>query len=230
MPDEKMPDWNTLVRERLNLNDLSPQQQDETVAELASHLEELCAEGRARALRDSEAAKRALAEVSDWCELAQHIREVHIQEETMNERTRTLWLPGLVTLSSVAGLLLVLQRLGVQPRLLWGWGPVPVVLYLPWLFTLPLFGAAGAYVSRRGGGHGLSCLGASLFPSVTMLCALFLLLPVAFVVDAPLTPLHLVAFAMHILNWVILPGFALLAGAGPFLGSYKFRDSGVSHA
>jgi hypothetical protein len=92
-----------------------------------------------------------------------------------------------------------------------------VVLYLPWLFALPLFGAAGAYSSRRVGGHNLACLGAALFPSVIMLCLFSLILPVALIVDQPFTSLRLVAYAVSILNWVVLPGLALLLGAMPFL-------------
>jgi hypothetical protein len=50
-----------------------------------------------------------------------------------------------------------------------------------------------------------------------MLCLFSLILPVALIVDQPFTSLRLAAYAVSILNWVVLPGLALLLGAMPFL-------------
>lgn len=61
-----MPEWNALVRERLHLAGLSPQQQQETIAELEAHLDDLYAECCTQGLSESEAVTRAVHEVVDW--------------------------------------------------------------------------------------------------------------------------------------------------------------------
>ena len=57
------------MRERLNLAELSPAQQDEITAELASHLDELCEKYRTQGLSESEARRflgmMAFANVED---------------------------------------------------------------------------------------------------------------------------------------------------------------------
>ena len=45
-----MRDWNALVRKLLSLAALSPEQRDETIAELASHLDDLCEDYRTHGL------------------------------------------------------------------------------------------------------------------------------------------------------------------------------------
>jgi hypothetical protein len=112
-----MGDWSKLVRERLNLADLPLAQQDETIAELASHLDDLYAH-RERGLDESEATQRAIQEVPDWRSLARHIQRAK-QEESMNHRTKQLWLPGLINLTIAlcvvdARLLLLDVHMGVQ--------------------------------------------------------------------------------------------------------------------
>ena len=66
----------------------------------------------------------------------------------MNNRTRSLWLPAMANLIVAPGLLMILQKLAVQPRVLWI-GDMAMVLYLPWLVTLPIFGAFGAFLAKR---------------------------------------------------------------------------------
>lgn len=135
-----MRDWNALVREHLKLADLSPGQQDETIAELASHLGDLCEEYRAQGLNESEAVRRALEEVTDWRHLAGTIqrakrKEGSMTDRTMNDRTKHLWLPGLVSFSAAMILLAILIQISLQPRYL-GRSPLYMV-FLPWLALLP---------------------------------------------------------------------------------------------
>ena len=69
----------------------------------------------------------------------------------MTNRTRTLWLPAAANLLAAMLLLMMMQKLGVEPRLLWVnviAGKFALVFYFPWLIALPFFGAAGAYLSR----------------------------------------------------------------------------------
>ncbi len=99
-----MPDWNALLRERLDLSRLAPRQQDEVIAELAAHLEDLYAEYRSQGLSESAAIEHAQSELSST--LARNIQRAKHEEKTMNTRTKQLWLPGLVNLS-VAMLILM---------------------------------------------------------------------------------------------------------------------------
>jgi len=132
----------------------------------------------------------------------------------MNYRTKALWLPGLAALTTASVFLMVLQLSSLQPRIWWKDGGG--VLYIPWLILLPLCGAAGAYLSRRGGGRRWTCLLAGLFPAFVMLAALCVLLFVGLFVDRnPFITGHLVYFLLVVLNWTVLPAVPLLLGAVP---------------
>lgn len=212
-----MVDWIALVEKQLGRLNVTRAQREEIAAELAGHLEDLEEEGRAAGLSESEAMCRALNEAGDWCRLAREIRHTKHQEEQMNQRTRALWLPGAVSLAATMGWLMILTRTDFEPRLLWLDGRA-LVLYLPWLAVLPLFGAAGAYLSRRGRGEPVARLAAGLFPAVAMLGLLCSILPAALILDrAVRAHFMLVGFAVAVFNWVALPGFALMLGVLPFL-------------
>ena len=92
------------------------------------------------------------------------------------------------------------------------------VPYVVWLLTQPIFGALGAYLSRRGGGERHARLVAGVFPALMFLFALGIVGVIAvfvernqFVLDHPLY------FGMTVLPWVIFPGLALALGVLPFL-------------
>jgi hypothetical protein len=91
--------------------------------------------------------------------------------------------------------------------------------YWPWLGTLPLFGAAGAHLSKRAQGRISSLLTAALFPALIMLTVMLLILPWGLAIDG-FHFFRLVAFGLGLINWVVIPAAALLIGAVPFL-----RDS-----
>lgn len=219
-----MPDWNRLVRERLRELKLSPAQRDEIVAELAGHLEdryeELCAQG----IGESEGIARSLREVADWPRLARQIQRAKRKEEIMNNRIKNLWLPSCVSLAAAMGLLMLLQWTGFQPRLVW-LGSMPLMLYVPWLLALPLFGAAGAYLSRRAGGPCLARVIAGLFPAIVILGLAGPALSSSLVVEPNVFVLrHPVYLAFGFFNWIVLPAAALLLGTTPFLKSPKLRE------
>lgn len=138
----------------------------------------------------------------------------------MNERTRRFWLPGVFTLLLSEALLMLAARVGPFPRVIPFGEALPLVLYWPWLLTLPVVGALGAYWSRRAGGRLLVRLGASLFPAACPFAFFSMLLPLAFIVDrhVPLA-LKMSSLAVVLCNWVLFPGAALLVGALPFLKS-----------
>jgi hypothetical protein len=211
-------DWGATVRERLGELGLTAPQQDEIVAELASHLEDVHEKRRADGLSDSEAVRRTLDEVTDWRLLAKKIFDAKHQEESMNDRTRKFWLPGFVGLTASMGLLMILQRAGVQPHVQWLRSGPELTLYLPWLIAQPLIGAVGAYLSRRAGGATPMRLGAGLFPAIAMLGLFCLMLPVGIAIQRDAFVLHHPAYLASVaFVWVVAPATGLLLGALPFL-------------
>jgi hypothetical protein len=216
--------WKSLVRRRLGRLDLPPPQQDEVVAELAAHLEDLYDQQRAQGSGDSQAIELALEEVANWRRLSKKIRRAK-QEDTMNQRTRTLWLPGLVSLSLAMALLMILQLTGVPPRFVWMRSGPPVLFYSAWLFAQPLFGAIGAWLSRRAGGDRRACLAAGLFPSIVMLGLCCVGLTVKLITDRAALQLPLLSLLAQVCFLIVLPGLALLLGALPFLKAPNLRAS-----
>jgi hypothetical protein len=93
---------------------------------------------------------------------------------------------------------------------------VTVLFYVPWLLTLPLFGALGAYISLRAGGSARAILFSGIFPMLSLAACFFVILPLSFVLDrsASFQP-TLAGFLGLLLSWVVAPGAALLIGALP---------------
>lgn len=218
MPDNHRiaPDWSALVSEHLRPLHLPAKEQQEVVAELAAHLEDLYEEQLKNGRTESEAHQKAMNEVVQWRPLARNIQRAKFKEGITNPRTKQLWLPSLVSLATAMLSLMFLTLLAVQPRLLYAHRAV-TMLYLPWLAALPLCGAAGAYLSRRAGGNRLTCLASGLFPAATLLvCFAFILLDSIFGKGHAAT---LSAFLVFVWSWVFIPGTALLLGALPFLNA-----------
>ena len=169
-----MPDWKALVHERMESLGLSPAQEEEIVSELASHLEDCYEEFRTQGVCQSEAIEHSLEQAADWPGLSRKIRRAKRKEERMNHRTRTLWLPALISLATAMVFLMTSTQLALEPRVIAGQfitlhtsttsTNYPFAVYLPWLILLPFCGAAGAYLSRRAGGQPLARLLAGLFP------------------------------------------------------------------
>ncbi len=209
-----------MVRERLQGLIVSPQQREQIITELAGHLEDVWQQQLAEGETESEALQRTLERVTDWPQLARRIQRAKREEEMMNYRTRTFWLPGLVSLTAAMGWLMILEMTALWIH------EMAFPVYVPWLLFLPFCGAAGAYLSRRCGGQRLTSLAAGLFPSIVVLALFCLILPLAifhernaFVIHHPL---H---FAFGALSCTAVCGLALLLGVIPFLKTQQVRQS-----
>jgi len=220
-----------MVAQHLREFDLELPAQDEVAIELGAHLEDRYEQLLAGGMPEADAHRLVLEETPDWQELAENIKRTKRTEDTMNRRTKILWLPGLVTFTAASILLMILQRLlnlhpalllsleritGLHPTL-W-WKDQADAIYLCWWVLLPLCGAAGAFLSRRSGGTRLACMAASLFPSIVMLGIFCFVLPASMVIEKNRFVMqHPLYFVLAMVNWIMVPGLALILGALPFL-------------
>lgn len=220
-----MPDWRNTVDAHLAATNLNPREREEVIAELAGHLEEVYAELCARGVSDAEAIQGTLAEVANWRALRRRIERAKQQERRMNHRTKSVWLPGLVTLIVASCFLALLQVWGVRPHIVWTRSGLALMFYVPWLIAQPAFGAIGAYISRQNGGDWSERLTASLLPAACMVAA-FCVVSCAAVALGEITGVHEITFiglSSYILLWAALPGAALALGALPFLGKPRLE-------
>ncbi len=211
-----MPNWQKLVGQRLDGLALDAAAKEEIYAELASHLEESYESLRAEGLADPEAIHQTLAQVADWRDLQRRILIAKKTEDPMQNRLHQLWIPGFLTLTLSTVFLMTLQKHGYQPRIVSWNGPDTILLYVPWLLSLPLFGGLGAYLSQRAGSSGSKVLLASIFPVLSLAACLFVILPVSFIVDPHVEHrIRMASFLRAFFEWVLVPGIALLAGGLP---------------
>src|SRR5208337_4590016 len=208
-----MPDWRAYVNERLDRLSLPETESLQVREELATHLEDMYLSLRAQGLSESEAVCLACDQVSSWQELRHKILAAK-SEAFMQNRVTQLWIPGLVTLFSAYALLALMQFAGLRALTSHPGEPRGIVLYLPWMLTLPLIGAIGAYLSRRAQATGWRVYFATSLPALALGVFFLLVFPWSFVVD-PQVPLRIkgIGLAAMMLNWVILPGLALSLGA-----------------
>lgn len=197
---------------------LGAEQQEEIITELAAHLEDAYESSLKQGTSAEKAEEEAWREVSSGRKLARKIRRAKQGEDEMNNRTKQVWMPALVTSLVGTGLLAFFQQLGMRPIVLQVPSEIIVTLYLPWLLSLPLLGFLGASWSRREGAAIRTRIIAGTFLSLIYFAVPWLILPVALIVD-PHTP-KMVPFAWFLLNWAVLPCLALLVGALPatFIG------------
>ena len=221
-----MPDWSRLISERMGVLALSGAVRDEVVAELATHLEELHQACRARGASESQAVEIALSQATDWQELGREISDIKNEEAGMNDRSKQLWLPGLVTLTASMVWLMMLQRVNWNLGSSWFHESPPLMPDLMWLVTQPVFGAAGAYLSRRNGGTLIARLAAGIFPSIALLGLLIFITFTGFFVERnPFLWKHPAFFALVVFPWAILPAISLLIGVVPFVKMTKPKQA-----
>ena len=221
-----MPDWSRLISERMGVLALSGAVRDEVVAELATHLEELYQACRARGAIESQAIEIALSQATDWQELGREISDIKDEEAGMNDRSKQLWLPGLVTLTASMVWLMMLQRVNWNLGSSWFHESPPLMPDLMWLVTQPVFGAAGAYLSRRNGGTLIARLAAGIFPSIALLGLLIFITFTGFFVERnPFLWKHPAFFALVVFPWAILPAISLLIGVVPFVKMTKPKQA-----
>ena len=133
----------------------------------------------------------------------------------MNHRTRTLWIPGVAALCGATLLMSLMQLIGMRPHLLW-LGHTYMTFYWPWVATLPLFGALGAYLSRRAGGGTRARLAAASMPVLWLALLSILMMPLE-LAHQGCTGIAFLYFVLGMTNWIVIPGVALLTGTLPFL-------------
>jgi hypothetical protein len=69
-------------------------------------------------------------------------------------------------------------------------------------------------------------LAAALFPTIFLFGLFCFILALSGLIDRHLTLRELpIAFALTVLNWVLIPGAALLVGALPFLRGASLREA-----
>jgi hypothetical protein len=220
-----MPDWKELVRERLGSQRLPESAEKEVIAELAAHLEDFCEDERRQGRSESEARKRALANIR-WRELAWGIRGAKRKEDEMNQRTKSLWLPAMANLTLAAAMLVILDKVNLQPRMT-SVGHMAMAFHIPWLLALPVSGAVGALLAKRAQASSGERLLAGLAPSLVWL-AVFGVMGLAFALDwNEFAGFPLNYFALAAVAWVVLPAVALLVGTLPFLREGKVSVCGV---
>src|SRR5712664_2500558 len=213
-----MRDWEALVEEHLTGLALEPAERAEVIAELAAHLAETCEEWRRQGMTEEEAIRRTLSQVEDWQELCNRIQTARMKENIMTNRVKQFWLPSLLTLLLSMGLLMLVQFFGPNPwviarRSAWSLIAPAAVVYLPWLFSLPVIGAMGAYMSNRAGGSRRAAFSSIVFPVLPYLVFFLVALPVMPIFNDRLA--HNIMFGalfVGLFAWVLAPGAALLAG------------------
>jgi hypothetical protein len=213
-----MPDWQKLVRRRLSGLVLESVERAGVIAELAAHLEQVFEEWREQGLAEEEAIRRTLSQVEDWQDLRRRIQTSRTKENIMTNRVRQFWFPSLLTLLLSMGLLMLIQFLGPNPWIAArrsGWSLIApaAVVYLPWLFLLPLIGAMGAYLSNRAGGSQRTMFSSIVFPVLPYLVFFLLALPVTAIFNENLGHnIMFLALSLGLLVWVVAPAAALLTG------------------
>jgi hypothetical protein len=223
-----MKDWQKTVREHLEACNLPREIRDDVVIELAAHLEEAHADARAHDLDDAEAVEQALQEAGDWNVLAENIaRAPHEEEQSMNNRTKSFWLPALASFTTASLFLLALTKISMQPqslvRLNSGLGRS---FYFGWVVAQIFFGALGAFLSRRAGGSRAARILAGIFPAIVMFVLWAVVIPASAVAEHNAFVLnHPLYYALGIFVWVVPPGAALLAGTAPFLKESKLHEA-----
>jgi hypothetical protein len=206
-----MHDWHAYARHHLGSICLSPANEEQVALELAGHLEEFYAVLRAKGMSDEEAFSETCARAGNWEELRSGIVGA-MNEETMHDRIKQIWIPAAVTFFASYIVLALFEWVRIRFLISYPGEPRGVAFYLPWLLLLPLIGASGAYLSRRAQGDGWRVYLAASFP-VLVLGALFLTI---FLVVFAMNPqgLHTKATALVtvMVGWVLLPGIALCTG------------------
>jgi hypothetical protein len=289
-----MPNWPKIVRQSLlcgkpESRGLPPTHRDDVIRELAAHLEECYEQARSEGLANEAALQHTLHQVEDWHVLAEEIRRAKPQEDYMNHRTKTVWLPGIAT-SFLAGLLLMFMgyspllpqlpwiagvamlfaaaasestRLSPRTRNFWLPGfvsmtaagifwlaadlvydpsysftkislhPLDLVrphagparsFYVAWLVAQILFGALGAFFSRRAGGTRAARISAGALPAIMLFGLGALAVPISFLI-AGKTGAQPVQLALGIFVWGVAPAITMLLGTLPFLRESSLRES-----
>jgi len=230
-----MPDWDKLVHRRLYGLALAPAERDEVHAELAAHLEEAYEGFRKQGLPEREAVRRTLEQVSGWKHLQLKIYAAKNGGHLMQKRLHQLWIPGFLALILSMLFLAAFQILGFQPRIASS-NPNTIFFYVPWLLSLPFFGALGTYLSSRAGGSRGTALLASVFPVLALAGAFLSMFPIGSVLGRIIG--RRVGFSdvastllRDGIGWLLVPGAVLLTGGllAQLFASPRLTQRNISH-
>jgi hypothetical protein len=227
-----VPDWQELVRSELAGLDLEPHERAEVIEELAAHLDDVYAGLRGQGLAEEDAIKCSLSEVKDWRNLRRKIQVARRKENIMPDRVKQLWLPCILTFALFLGFLMLIHSLsllifGHPPRIATHDG-MPRMFpaaaeYIPWLISLPIVGAIGAFFSHRAGGTLRAMFSSVLFPVTPFLVFFMVGFPLALNIrDQFARGYMLSSFLDGLAVFVLLPAVALVAG-GLFAQLYPSR-------
>ena len=142
----------------------------------------------------------------------------------MTDRVKQVWLPGFLTLFLSVMLLMANEligiKLGINPLIVSAHGSglkAPVaVIYVPWLVSLLLIGAIGAYLAGRAGASRRATLLSIMFPVLPHSIFLVIWIPVSLILGDRISHNTMPsALLTGLVAWVVLPGVALLAGGLP---------------
>lgn len=156
------------------------------------------------------------------------LRTAAFERNRLNLRTKSLWLPGFVSLTA-ASLLMFAEEfvlvhdpsfyftdISMRPGHLIS--ELPRWFYIAWLLVQVPCGALGAFLARRNGGTRIARMVAGAFPALTMFFLCGLLIPItAFFEHNTFALSQPSSLAFGVLIWAAVPGVALLLGAAPFL-------------
>src|SRR6266700_4523969 len=216
-----MPDWEAFVSSQLTDLALAAEERADVIAELATHLEEGYEKLRAQGISGEDAVKQTVEQVSDWNDLQRRIHFAKTGKDTMTNRVKQFWLPGLLTFTLSMGLLELVQKFLPQPFILHLDHPPVLLFYVPWLLTLPLAGALGACLSKRAGGSRRMTLLSSVFPVLPFAAVFLIAIPVGLALSHTLSHgIVAAAFLTLGIAWVAVPGLILLGGG--FLTKFLF--------
>src|SRR6266436_9307507 len=228
-----MPDWQELVSKGLSSLKLSAAEREEVHAELAEHLEETYEALLREGVPEPDAIQHVFSLAGNWNDLQRKIFAARTGKDTMTNRVKQFWLPGLLTFTLSMVLLELVQKFFPQPFILHLDHPPVLLFYVPWLLTLPLAGALGAYLSKRAGGSRRMTLLSSMFPVLPLAAVFLIAIPVGLVLSHSLSHgIVAAAFLTLGIAWVAVPGLILLVGGflTKFLFSGRLDSRGtVSH-
>lgn len=211
-----MRNWEGLVRQRLSSLSLDIGEKEEVCKELAGHLEESYEALLKEGTPERAAFHRVFSLVTNWQDLQRKIFIAKRSGRPMQKRLHQLWVPGFLTLILSMLVLAAFQKLGFQPRIAVS-RPNSIFFYVPWLVSLPFFGALATYLSSRAGGSRRTALLASVFPVLALTGAFLSMFPIGLIIGRIIgRRVGFSAVATTLLGdgigWLLVPGVALLAG------------------
>ncbi len=209
-----MPDFASMVRERLSGTQLGDEVREDVVREIAGHMESSFEGALQRGMSPEAAKVLAVLGVQDWEKSGRAVRNA--KEDLMNERLRRMWVPGVcVSVLNFAAINVVMRT--VRPSIVPFHGTF-LALSVWWWAIYVACGALGSGWCKRIGGTPRERLVVALFPAMMTAVLLTMAFVMAIFVDRQVMLSTKVIGITAFWIWaVMIPAVFLLIGAGPFL-------------